>query len=86
MGVMGVGPLRSIIEWDYREQPDFERIQRAMHEVFNGSNHPCLRLVDDTGSDQYALVVSSTPITEREAQDIYDAWLTDQRAREADGR
>lgn len=61
-----------VVEWDCREQPDFEAIARATSRVFDGTHRPGLTLVPDTGSDQYALVVSSVPMTSDEAQAAYD--------------
>jgi hypothetical protein len=67
-----------IVEWDWREQPDFDLIAKAMEDVYYEPTYrgparpPTLVLVPDTGSDQYVLVVSTEPITAKEAQTIFD--------------
>lgn len=61
-----------IVEWDHREQPDFEAIDQALAFVV-GRRHISVRLVPDTGSDQYALVIAEGPLmTDEEAQAIYE--------------
>lgn len=50
-----------IVTWDWKEQPDIEAIDKAMAAVFNGSNRPLIQEVPNTGSDQYAIIVSSGP-------------------------
>lgn len=48
-----------IIQWDYREQPNWDAVNRALRSEDDPDNvdPPGLHLVPDTGSDQYALVV-----------------------------
>lgn len=53
--------------WDWRGQPDMHAIDRAMGQVYNGSNRPLLA-VAETHSDQYAVVIASSPI------DVDAAW------------
>lgn len=62
----------TIIEWDYREQPDWEAIQTAVTRECVPVAVPGLTLVPDTGSDQYALLVTSSRLAEGEAQRLYD--------------
>lgn len=69
-----VGPMTRFVEWDYRAQPDFDEINNACHGVFDGSHHPHMILVPDTGSDQFVLAVSSAPIGEADVQRRYDQW------------
>lgn len=57
-----------VLTWDWREQTDLDRLARALTTVSGGSVH--LRQVD-TGSDQYAIVLSSSALSEHEAQAAY---------------
>lgn len=55
-----------VLSWDYREQPDLAVLGRL---VAGGAVH--LHQVEDTGTQDYALVVSSRPLTDAEAA---EAW------------
>lgn len=50
-----------IVTWDWKEQPDMTAIDAAMQQVYNGTNRPLIQEVPNTGSDQYAIIVSSAP-------------------------
>lgn len=57
-----------VLSWDWRGQPDLDRLARALFTVSGGTVH--LRQVE-TGSDQYAIVLSDKPLTEAEAYASY---------------
>ena len=48
-----------VIIWDWREQPDMDEIANAVQELSNGR----VQIYDvDTRSDQFAIVISDTPL------------------------
>lgn len=64
-----------LITWDYREQPPMDVLARLLTEVSAGAVH--LAQVD-TGSDEYAIVLSNQPLTGAEAHAVYEArWESD---------
>jgi hypothetical protein len=67
-----MGDLRiAIMSWDWRGQPDLTELARAVREVSGGGVH----LVEaDTGSDQYAIVLSDQPLDKAAATDAYRRW------------
>jgi len=61
-------PDPHLLTWDWREQPDLADLARALTDVSNGTVY--LTEVA-TGDDQYAIVLDSYPVTEREAYEMY---------------
>lgn len=59
-----------VLTWDWREQPDLPELARKLFAVSGGTVH--LREID-TGSDEYAIVLASEPITAAQATDAYKA-------------
>lgn len=62
-----------VLSWDGAEQPDMAALADIIRDVSNGTVH--LREVEDTGSDQYAVVVFTEPVDEEQAQRVYLEWL-----------
>jgi hypothetical protein len=62
--------MTKIFTWDWKEQAPLDAIAAAVEEV--GQGVVGLREVPDTGGDLYACVVADHPLTEEEAQAIYD--------------
>jgi hypothetical protein len=62
----------SVVTWDWKAQINLDALRDALIRVYNGDNVPAIYNVDDTGGDQYAIVVASRPF--REARHVADAW------------
>ncbi len=58
-----------ILSWNWRGQPDLERLATALREVSGGAVH--LHEVD-TGSDEYAIILSDRPLRPLEIDRIWD--------------
>ena len=57
-----------VLSWDWREQPDLDHLATTIHDLSAGR----VRLHQvDTGSDEYAIVLTDEPITQAEADLIY---------------
>lgn len=56
-----------VFTWDWKEQPPLEKLAEAVAEVSGGGVY--MRQVD-TGSDEYALVVSDHPVDDAEAEQL----------------
>jgi hypothetical protein len=64
-----------VLTWDWRQQPDLARLARILLEVSGGTVH--LAEVD-TGSDEYAIVLSGRFLSEAEVDAAYRAtWDVD---------
>lgn len=61
----------TVFTWDWREPPDMEQLAQILHNVSGGTVH--LRMVE-TGSDQYAAVISAADLGEAGAQATYERW------------
>lgn len=59
-----------LVVWDWKDAPEADDLNNATH-VVGGSPH--FTYVRDTGGDDYAMIVSSSPVTEKEAQDMFEA-------------
>lgn len=67
-----------VMSWDWREQPDMNHLNRLIHEIIPENIHYeglYLTMVDDTGDDQYAIVITTRPLTQPEARTFYLDWL-----------
>lgn len=69
-------PRIAVLSWDYKEQPPLDELAKLIEEFSEGRLH--LRCVEDTGSDEYAVVVSHLPMSE---QGVAEAYRRDCRAR-----
>ena len=58
------GPDARVFRWDHRQQPDLRAIAAAVTELSGG--RVFMREID-TGSDEYAWVVSRTELTDQQA-------------------
>jgi hypothetical protein len=58
-----------ILTWDWREQPDLSELASIVLERSGGRIH--LTPVEDTGDDQYALIIGSEPLTQEQASAAY---------------
>jgi hypothetical protein len=61
-----------VLSWDWRQQPDLDRLAQILLEISDGRVH--LHQVD-TGSDEYAIVLSDRPLTRTEADSCYRAEM-----------
>ncbi len=66
-----------ILSWDVREQPDLTALAEIVHDLSGGRVH--LRPVEDTGSQDCALVVASVPVDDATAQRLYLRWLREEK-------
>jgi hypothetical protein len=60
-----------VLTWDWKEQPDLAELGRAVAELSGGRVH--LAEVD-TQSDQFAIVLSTVPLDEQTAAELYERW------------
>ncbi len=58
-----------VVSWDWREQPDLDRLATALREVSGGTVH--LHQVD-TGGQEYAIILSDRPLCPLEIDRIWD--------------
>ena len=66
-----------VLTWAWKSQPDLQELTQMIREVTGASFY----LTDaDTGSDQFAVVVTREPVTEAEANAVYQAWEADEAA------
>lgn len=61
----------TIIQWDWKEQPDIEAINDAINAVADTGNRPKAFRVE-TESDEYAIVITDSEATQEEAQALYE--------------
>ena len=61
----------AVLSWDCREQPDLDGLARIVRDLTGGALH--LRAAD-TGSDQYAIVLSTVPLDETAAAEVFKRW------------
>lgn len=59
-----------VVTWDFREQPDMQAIAAALTRLFGDGVHIAW---PETGSDQYAVVLSDRPFTAEQAAAAYHA-------------
>jgi hypothetical protein len=59
-----------VLSWDYNEQPNLERLARLVADMSGGRVH--LTNVEDTGSQDYVLVVADRPMDQGEAMAAYE--------------
>lgn len=65
-----------VISWDWKEQPDLRALAHAILEVSGGAVH--LTEVRDTGMDQIAVVITTLPLTQREAGAAFHRHLREE--------
>jgi PIN domain nuclease of toxin-antitoxin system len=58
-----------VLSWDWRGQPNLDRLTAVITDLSGGTVH--LAQVE-TGSDEYAIVLSDTPLSTVEAAEVYD--------------
>lgn len=57
----------TVITWDYRQQPNWVEIQAGLHLYA----HPQITVVEDTGDDQHAVIISGHPFSQAAASARY---------------
>lgn len=62
-----------LIMWDHRDQPDWDEVSAAAQ-----TGHVHFREVINSQDDNYWVVATHTPVTEEEAETIYEAWLAEE--------
>lgn len=71
------GPDRAaVLTWDWREQPDLNHLSAIIRDLSGGRIH---LTPTATGTDEYALIVSTAPVDEATAAGLYRQWQTDGR-------
>lgn len=69
-------PQTAVLTWDWREQPNLDELDRI---VYNMTTSVRIHQVD-TGSDQYAVVITTDDLDAEAVQVAYrDAMKADQR-------
>jgi hypothetical protein len=58
-----------VLSWGWREQPDWDALGKLVADFSDGRVH--LRNVDDTDSNQYAIVVSTEPLDAKVTAEAY---------------
>jgi hypothetical protein len=77
----------SFVTWDYKEQPDWEVINKHLQEATQYSHpvvySPKIVEISDTGSDQLGIAITTDPnMTEEEATELYENELIEFDLRE----
>lgn len=62
----------AVLSWDWREQPSIDRLAGIVRDLSGGTVH--IHNVGDTGSDQYAIVVSTMPLVQDQVKQAYLDW------------
>lgn len=58
-----------VLSWDWREQPDLERLARMVNDLSGGTVHIA---EVDTDSDEYAIVLSDALLTKADVVGAYE--------------
>lgn len=58
-----------VLTWDWKEEPDFDELARIVLDVSGGTCH--IHFVD-TESDQIALAIANTAVSDDEAREAYE--------------
>jgi hypothetical protein len=58
-------PTPVVLTWDWREQPDLDALTRIL------ANHGVHLAKVETGSDEYAVVISADPLTAEEVEGVW---------------
>lgn len=61
-----------VLSWDYNEQPDLGRLAELVADMSGGRVH--LTSVEDTGDQDYALIVAARPFEQPAASAVYRYW------------
>ncbi len=59
-------PNPVVLSWDWREQPDLEKLAEAVRKVYGGYLYEI-----ETHLDDYAIVLSTTPL---DAAELAELW------------
>ncbi len=66
------GPARAaILSWDHAQQPPMDRLAELVADMSGGRVHLAQ---PDTGSDDYAVIVGTTPLDPGHADSVYQHW------------
>lgn len=68
LAALSAAPRTAVVVWDWKEQPDPDRLAAAISRVSASAVHA---VFPDTGSDEYALVLSDQPLTPEAAARLY---------------
>lgn len=63
-------PQHRFLSWDYREQPDLDALAAALRDLTDGGLHV---VAIDTGGQDYAIALSTVPLTADEARELWEA-------------
>jgi hypothetical protein len=64
-------PRAAILSWDYRQQPDLNQLAGFVHDLSGGTLHIEQA---NTGSDEYAIVVTTTALPAPVVDRLYQRW------------
>lgn len=71
-----------VLSWDYSEQPDLGVLATIVLEM-SRQGAVYLTAVEDTGDQDYALIIAGRPFGQGAATEIYRYWLESGKADEA---
>lgn len=60
-----------VVTWDHKEQPDWDEINTVL-ELYDS---PYITEIEDTGTDQYAIIVSDELISQKKAKELLRIML-----------
>ena len=62
-----------VLSWDWKGQLDIDELAAMVLDLSGGAVH--IKHINNTGSDQYAIAVSTAPLTADDAAAAYDQYL-----------
>jgi len=71
-----------VLTWDWREQADLVWLGQLVRDMSGGRVH--LHPVEDTGTDQFVLLVSPVPLDDAAVMDAYRRWWSQPESNEED--
>lgn len=63
----------AVLSWDYREQPDMDHLALVLSELTDNLIHV---YQPDTGSDQYAVVITTGPVDAAAVRQAFNRWMS----------
>lgn len=60
-----------ILSWDWKEQFNIDDLIQVVNELSGGKLH--VKNIEDTGGDEYAIIVSTEPLSDEKAQEIFES-------------
>lgn len=63
-----------VLTWDWRGHPNIGELDRMVYDISATGRPVRITNVEDTQSDQYAIVITDHELTQEEAQKAYFDW------------